>query len=40
MKILLEEHKRKIGKENSIALKGHIPWNKGLKLGSQSLETI
>lgn len=28
-----EETKRKIGLANSIALKGHIPWNKGLKLG-------
>ena len=27
-----EETKRKIGKANSIALKGNIPWNKGIKI--------
>ncbi len=28
---MTEEHKRKIGISNSVALKGKTPWNKGLK---------
>ena len=31
---LSEEAKKKISEKNKIALKGHIPWNKGIKCGT------
>ena len=29
-----EEAKKKISEKNKIALKGNIPWNKGIKVGT------
>jgi len=34
---LTEEHKRKIGEANKIALLGNIPWNKGVKINKKCL---
>ena len=39
-RILSEEHKRKIGLANSIALLGKVPWNKGIPMSEETKKKL